>query len=130
MTLDNRPIANARYTEFGTIDLELNHPEHGWLPFTADPADLELHGRIIYARAVQGEAGPIAPYEPPPPPPEEEVAEIARAERNRLLAATDWTQLPDVPEGTRLLWADYRQALRDITDQPGFPYEITWPTAP
>lgn len=130
MTLDNRPIANARYNEFGTIDLELNHPEHGWLPFTADPTDPEVHGRVIYARAIQGEAGPIAPYEPPPPPTEEEVAAEVRAERDRLLAATDWTQLPDVPQATKDLWAPYRQALRDVTEQPGFPHDIEWPEPP
>lgn len=54
----------------------------------------------------------------------------ARAERERLLVASDWTQLPDVPLATKEAWATYRQALRDITDQPGFPTEIDWPAAP
>lgn len=52
-----------------------------------------------------------------------------RAERDRLIAATDWTQLPDVPLGTRDAWATYRQALRDITLQ-GDPFAIAWPVAP
>jgi hypothetical protein len=50
--------------------------------------------------------------------------------RNQMLSATDWTQLPDVPESTRLKYIAYRQALRDITDQPGYPYDIVWPTPP
>ena len=54
----------------------------------------------------------------------------ARAARAELLAASDWTQLPDVPLATKQAWADYRQALRDITGQPGYPLEITWPTPP
>jgi Phage tail assembly chaperone protein len=57
-------------------------------------------------------------------------AGVARAKRNALLGASDWTQLPDVAEAVRARWAPYRQALRDLTAQPGFPTAITWPTAP
>ena len=53
-----------------------------------------------------------------------------RKERDTLLAATDWTQLPDVPQDTRELWATYRQALRDITLQEGFPLDVVWPDQP
>ena len=130
MQLDDRPIRNARRNADGSIDLELNHPEWGWIPFTASPVDLEIHGRVIYARAVRGEAGPVAPYEPPPPPSDEELAAQVRAERNRRLAQTDWTQLPDVPQATRERWAEYRQALRDITLQDGFPAAVQWPEPP
>lgn len=52
-----------------------------------------------------------------------------RARRDVLLAQSDWTQLPDVPLATKAAWADYRQALRDITAQPD-PTNITWPVAP
>ena len=54
----------------------------------------------------------------------------ARARRAALLAASDWTQLPDVPLTTKTAWAEYRQALREVPEQPGFPTEITWPTPP
>ncbi|MCK7581117.1 MAG: phage tail assembly chaperone [Chromatiales bacterium] len=60
----------------------------------------------------------------------ERAAWRARAERDRRIAATDWTQLPDVAEATKLKWQDYRQALRDVTTQPGFPERIDWPVAP
>ena len=53
-----------------------------------------------------------------------------RAERDRLLAESDWTQLPDVPLTTKEAWAAYRQALRDITEQPGFPFDVVWPEPP
>ena len=63
---------------------------------------------------------------------EESKLELARlnayAERAGLLAETDWMALSDrtlSPE-----WATYRQALRDITTQAGFPQEIVWPTKP
>lgn len=55
--------------------------------------------------------------------------EVARAERNRKLAECDWTQTLDSPTDKKA-WAEYRQALRDITKQEGFPYNITWPEEP
>ena len=51
-------------------------------------------------------------------------------DRKAKLLASDWTQLPDVPLETKQAWATYRQALRDITDQPGYPTNIVWPTPP
>ena len=54
---------------------------------------------------------------------------IVRTERNQLLQASDWTQLPDVPLTTKEAWAAYRQALRDVTLQPD-PFNIVWPTPP
>lgn len=56
-------------------------------------------------------------------------ANQVRAQRNALLAECDWTQLADAPVDSQA-WATYRQALRDITSQSGFPWEVTWPTAP
>lgn len=54
----------------------------------------------------------------------------AKAQRDSLLTQSDWTQLPDVPAGTAATWATYRQALRDVTKQPGFPVDINWPVQP
>lgn len=56
------------------------------------------------------------------------VAQI-REDRNNRLSESDWTQLPDVPVDTAA-WATYRQALRDLPTQEGFPLNITWPTKP
>lgn len=59
-------------------------------------------------------------------------AEEARAERDKLLAETDWTQVLDAPidATTREAYRTYRQALRDIPEQEGFPETITWPELP
>ena len=54
----------------------------------------------------------------------------ANTKRNRLLYETDWTQMPDVTLATKTAWATYRQALRDITEQSGYPTNIIWPTPP
>jgi hypothetical protein len=53
-----------------------------------------------------------------------------RFKRDQLLIASDWTQLSDVTNINKETWALYRQTLRDITSQNGFPYNITFPTKP
>ena len=60
---------------------------------------------------------------------DEEAAKRVRDARNKRLAETDWTQLVDAPLDSTP-WATYRQALRDITSQPGFPHNVTWPEEP
>ena len=50
--------------------------------------------------------------------------------RDQLLAETDWTQNPDVPESTRTKWVSYRQALRDLPANTSDPANPTWPTKP
>lgn len=52
-----------------------------------------------------------------------------RTKRNRMLMQSDWTQVADAPVNKQA-WADYRQALRDVTAQSGFPLNIEWPTLP
>lgn len=52
-----------------------------------------------------------------------------RKQRNRLLTESDWTQIPDCTVDKQA-WAEYRQALRDITKQVGFPTDVVFPTKP
>jgi hypothetical protein len=56
-------------------------------------------------------------------------ASAVRQNRNEKLTASDWTQLEDSPVN-KAAWAVYRQELRDITTQQGFPWEIIWPEEP
>lgn len=51
-----------------------------------------------------------------------------RVERNTKLAATDWTHAVDTPQATKNKYAPYRQALRDVPAQAGFPNTVVWPT--
>ena len=55
-----------------------------------------------------------------------------RDKRNRLLSDSDWTQIPDAPltSSMKTAWANYRQKLRDITKQAGFPDNVVWPVPP
>lgn len=56
-------------------------------------------------------------------------AESVRSQRTQLLKDSDWTQVADAPVD-KTAWAAYRQALRDIPSQAGFPWGIQWPTQP
>jgi hypothetical protein len=58
--------------------------------------------------------------------------ELAIAKRDSLLAESDWIVIRAVDQGTPIPtdWQTYRQALRDITKQSGYPANIVWPVAP
>ena len=69
---------------------------------------------------------------------DDEAAKNVRTERNKRLVDTDWRVTYEVEKATvdgfgiqfPMVWATYRQALRDITIQPGFPHNVTWPEEP
>jgi hypothetical protein len=123
------------YTKNGWIDCEIEHPDYGWIPFTCDPNDT---GALFNTAALFAEMQPhAAPYVPPPPPPAptpEELEAQVRTKRNRLLVESDWTQLADaraaMGEIKAIEWDAYRQALRDVPEQEGFPENVVWPTKP
>ena len=52
-----------------------------------------------------------------------------RSQRNQNLKDSDWTQVDDAPVD-KAAWATYRQALRDVPTQSGFPWDVTWPAQP
>ena len=56
-------------------------------------------------------------------------AESVRKTRDQKLKETDWTQIPDCTVD-KTVWKEYRQELRDISTQEGFPHDITWPEEP
>lgn len=106
------PIADA---------IEITTDEHRAL------LDAQAAGKII---TTDPDGRPVAAD--PPPPSSEQLAEAARQQRDRLLRECDWTVLSDVPlaEADRTAWQTYRQSLRDVPGQAGFPTTITWPTVP
>jgi hypothetical protein len=69
-------------------------------------------------------------FTPPDPVPVVEKALQVRGERDYLLSLTDWTQAKDIPNAISSTWVPYRQALRDIPQQPGFPDNVQWPSRP
>ena len=73
---------NPKQNAVGSIDLEIDHPVYGWIPFTASPDDAE--GAEIYGQAEAGLFGPVAPYVEPPtpepvPPTQEQIDALRQA---------------------------------------------------
>lgn len=107
-------------------------PVHGdAIPEDAIEVEAEDHAALL---AGQGEGKSIVPGEDGYPvlaviPLDENQV---RAKRDALLNASDWvvTRAFETGESVPAEWAAYRQALRDVPEQAGFPESVTWPTAP
>ena len=129
---------NARYINVnGWIDCEIEHPNHGWIPYTLDPSDTDMtinNDDLLVAMASNGD---VAAYVPPTQAElDAKAAAAVRAERDMKLAtevdpiagnALRWAALTAEQQQA---WADYRQALLDIPQQSGFPHDVVWPTKP
>lgn len=108
------------------------------LPYEGETLDavIEMYAPVRYWEELKTPVMPVAPGQSGsivvPPPYIPSPAEQAIARRNALLADSDWTQLPDVPLSAeqKTAWAAYRQALRDVPAQAGFPDNINWPQKP
>jgi hypothetical protein len=59
-----------------------------------------------------------------------EQAKAVRSDRDQRLKDSDWTQGKDIPDAVSQPWAIYRQTLRDVPSQTGFPWDVQWPTQP
>ena len=120
------------------------HPDVAAL-YTTDVPDTTVNGATLVDGVWTNPLPFLLPLPPPPPVPRtaaeiaaQEAASIAamnadaavvvRATRNSSLAATDWRAVSDLVLSNE--WATYRQALRDVSAQEGFPNDITWPTQP
>lgn len=117
---------NQNHTVIG-CEVDFDEFDEDWVKFVAIESGDYPHTHQIFAECVAGKWGPIAEYVPPT---NEDIARQVRSERDSLIGRTDWTQAADVPQATKDKWAPYRQALRDITEQAGFPMNVTWPTKP
>ena len=116
------------------MDVEINHPQHGWILYTVDPADTDttINNDEVMALIGTDFAAYVAPTA-------EELAATAaaqvRSQRDQLLLEVDafvgnplrWA---DLSSEAQAAWATYRTALLDVPQQVGFPNTITWPTKP
>ena len=109
------------------MDVEISHPDYKWIPYTLDPSDTDMTINNDEVMSLIGTN--FAAYVAPTQAESDAVAAASvREERDALLAATDWMANSDVTMSDD--WATYRQALRDVPTQAGFPNTITWPTKP
>jgi hypothetical protein len=95
-------------------------------PTSAPKLDIKTHRHQHTVESVDGEWTQVWQVVKLPA---YEAEDNVRGHRNRLLKESDWTQVSDAPVD-QAAWAAYRQALRDITSQDGFPHNVTWPDAP
>ena len=122
-------FSSAKYTPFGTIDCYVTIDETGEvIPYHVTSDDTVDYGIELYTLLTTTQVGSVSSC------PQSEIDEAAeadvRAQRNISLAQSDWIALTDVALPNENDWLIYRQALRDITDQAGFPHTVTYPTAP
>lgn len=117
------------------MDVEINHPQYGWIPYTLDPSDTDttIDNDAVMALIGSNFTAYVAPTQA-----ELDAAAAAsvRAKRDDILTTVvdpivsnnlRWAEM--TPE-KQAEWSAYRTALLDITDQAGFPHDITWPTKP
>ena len=79
---------NPIFIEDGRINCEIEHPQYGWIPFTADPNDVEPIGAQVFNAAKATAAPYVAPPPPPPPPPPTQAEQEAEQEAKRQSAYT------------------------------------------
>ena len=130
-------VRNARSLNLSNtrMDVEINHPQYGWIPYHLSPEDTDM---TVDNEAVMSLIG--ANFEAYVPPTQEQLdAEAAAAVRGRrdmhLVNEVDplvsnplrWADLTTEQQNA---WSQYRTDLLNITDQDGFPHNVTWPTKP
>lgn len=130
-------VRNARSmnAENTVIDVEINHPEHGWIPYLLTDYDEDQTVDNAVVTALIG-----TDFEAYVPPTQAELdAEAAaevRADRDMLLQnevdpiVSNPLRWADMTTAEQNAWSQYRTDLLNITDQSGFPHSVTWPTKP
>ena len=116
------------------MDVEINHPQHGWIPYTVDPADQDttINNDAVMALIGTDFAAYVAPTQA-----ELDAAEAAsvRSQRDALLLDVDtmvsnplrWAELTSEQQTA---WTQYRTDLLNVPQQAGFPANVKWPTKP
>lgn len=135
-SIDITEVRNARYiTPRGDIDLDINHPEFGWIEYTIalDDDDMTIDNDQLIALAEALPEG-IAAFDQSVW--DDRVAQMARGEREWRLShevdpiVTNPLRWEELGESKQQEWRDYRTALLNVPQQDGFPNDIDWPTKP
>lgn len=128
----NAQSLNADNTAF---EVEINHPEHGWIPYglMPDDTDMTVDNSVLLTLIGSDYAAYVAPTQAEL---DAELAAGLRAERDqRLVEEVDpivtnplrWAELTDAKQAE---WTQYRTDLLNLPAQSGFPNSVTWPTKP
>jgi hypothetical protein len=104
-------------------------PEN-WGPIFGLSGFIDQIGNLSWLGEAYNDMGWVEVGEGPSGPISSSAADLAWDRAKKLLEASDWSVLPDVPmsAGDREAWMEYRRALREIRLQVGFPDNIEWPS--
>jgi len=127
--------AVSRNAENTSFNLEINHPDFGWIPYSLNPWDTDQTVNNNDLLALIG-----SNFENYVPPTQEELdlkaAKMVRDERSRLLRSevdpvvSNSLRWADMATDKQNAWAQYRTDLLNVPQQSGFPHNITWPDIP
>ena len=128
----NAQSLNAENTAF---DVEINHPEFGWIPYTLmpDDTDMTVDNSVLLTLIGSDYAAYVAPTQAEL---DTALAANLRGQRDQKLAEEvdptvtnplRWAELTDAKQAE---WTQYRTDLLNLPDQAGFPNTVTWPTKP
>ena len=128
----NATSLNADNTKF---NLEIEHPQFGWIPYTLDPTDDDetINNDALLALIGDDFTAYVAPTQAEL---DAEAAAAVRGQRDMLLAqevdpiVSNPLRWADMTTEQQNAWSQYRSDLLNITDQEGFPHDVTWPTKP
>jgi hypothetical protein len=125
---------NAKYTEFGKISCEINHPTLGWIPFTCNPDD---KGTFFDTKKLFDTMAKDQKTKPYIPPSKKELTAVKANETRELRdiylrtvvdpIVTNPFRWAELTEEDKEKYTTYRRQLLDITKQDGFPESVTWP---
>jgi hypothetical protein len=132
MTITITEVRNGSYKYGGLIECEINHPEYGWIPYLINDADTDTTIDNNALKVLLGSN--IAPFDQEEH--DSQTAALVRFQRDSLLASevdpivTNPLRWADMTTEQQNAWSQYRTDLLNITDQAGFPHNVTWPTKP
>ena len=127
--------AQSLNTENTRFDVEINHPEHSWIPYGLDPADTDMtvDNSVLLTLIGSDYAAYVAPTQAEL---DAKLSANLRGQRDQKLAQEvdpvvtnplRWAELTDAKQAE---WTQYRTDLLNLPAQAGFPNTVTWPTKP
>ncbi len=137
MSITITEVRNAQSlnTENTMFDVEINHPEFGWIPYTLNPddTDMTVDNSVLLGLIGSDFGAYVAPTQAEL---DAELAAILRVQRDQKLAEEvdpivtnplRWAELTDAKQAE---WTQYRTDLLNMPGQAGFPNTVTWPNKP
>ena len=127
--------AKSLQADNALLDVEINHPNYGWIPYTLNPADTDttIDNDEVLSLIGTDFAAYVAPTQAEL---DAEAAANIRRQRDNILATvvdpivSNNLRWADLTSDKQAEWSQYRTDLLNVPQQAGFPNSITWPTEP